>query len=119
MYNLYHEEIMEHARNPLHKGVCENATHTHKGVNAGCGDEISLSMVVSDGIIESMCFDGEGCALSLAACDMLAGAIKGKNVEDVLRMSPKDIYDMLGVSVTPSRTNCALLGLRTLHKMLK
>lgn len=119
MYNLYHEEIIEHARHPLHKGVCENATHTHKGVNPGCGDELSLSVNVSGNSIEDMRFDGIGCALSVAACDMLADAVKGKNVEDVLRMSPGDVYDMLGVTITPSRTNCALLGLRTLQKMLR
>jgi nitrogen fixation NifU-like protein len=120
MYNLYHEEIIEHARHPSHRGLCEHATHTKKGVNPGCGDEIMLSMEMSpDGVIKDVRFDGVGCALSVAACDMLAGAVIGKTREDVLRMSPRDVYDMLGVSVTPSRTNCALLGLRTLQTMLR
>lgn len=120
MYNVYHEEIIEHARHPSHSGLCEHATHTKKGVNPGCGDEIMLSMEMSsDGVIKDVRFDGVGCALSVAACDMLASVVIGKTREDVLRMSPGDMYDMLGVSVTPSRTNCALLGLRTLQTMLK
>ena len=62
-------------------------------------------------------FEGGGCAISLAAVDMLLDKIKGMKLGDVKKMSGVDIEKMLGVELTPSRKKCAYLGLEVLKKL--
>ena len=37
---------------------------THEGVNPSCGDELTLSLRVENGVIEEAAFTGHGCAVS-------------------------------------------------------
>lgn len=90
------------------------------GVNPSCGD--ALMMYISfgeDGSIDAAAFDGEGCAISQAAADMLSEKAVGMTRDEVLGLRSEDIYDLLGVSVGPSREKCALLALNALQSAMK
>ncbi|NTV44483.1 MAG: iron-sulfur cluster assembly scaffold protein [Candidatus Yonathbacteria bacterium] len=115
--DIYREQILEHHRSPRHKGRLNRASVSAEGSNMSCGDHLSLSLRWDGKKLVDGRFQGEGCALSLAACDILLDNVIGMTAAKIAALSPGDMYDMLGVAVNPSRTGCALLGLKTLTRV--
>ena len=73
--------------------------------------------LIKKGEIVDAKFEGGGCAISLAAVDMLLDMVIGKKLADVKKMSGTEIEKMMGVELTPSRKKCAYLGLEVLKKL--
>ena len=69
---LYTQIITENSRSKENRHPVEGATHSLEGVNPSCGDELTLSLRVKDGVIEEAAFTGHGCAVSQASADMMA-----------------------------------------------
>lgn len=116
---LYKENILDHYKHPRNKRVLENATATHAGRNPLCGDAITVSMVVKDGKIVDIAFQGTGCAISQASMSMLSDEIKGKSVDAVRALGKDDIVALLGIQIGSVRLKCALLGLRTTQEAIE
>lgn len=85
--------------------------------NMVCGDRLKISARMEKGIIKEAKFEGGGCAISMAAVDMLLDEIIGKKLSEVKKMKGETIEKMLGVQLTPSRKKCAYLGLEVLKKL--
>ncbi len=84
---LYREVILDHYRNPRRKGVLEG-DHIHaEGQNPSCGDEFSLDLAVEDGKIIDAAIQGIGCSISQASGSMMAEAIVGKALDEVLDLT--------------------------------
>jgi len=116
---LYKENILEHYKHPQNKGALDPCDFTEKGVNPSCGDVLTLCVVVKDGKIENISFDGEGCAISIAGASMLTEFAKEKTVKKLQKMEESAMFDMLGVSISPGREKCALLAYGALQKIVK
>jgi nitrogen fixation protein NifU and related proteins len=131
---LYRQVIMDHYKNPRNKGTLEDGALTINMNNPTCGDRIQLHLKVEDGKIESAKFDGEGCSISLASASMMTQAVKGKSVEDAVKLA-KIFYDMMlgndyddesfdlgdiealqGVSKFPARIKCATLAWKAMEQ---
>jgi len=113
---FYQKVLMDHYKNPRNKGRVENCNFSSGKDNPACGDIISITGTINDGIIKEICFEGSGCVVSMASVSMLTEKCKGMPVEDVLAMTKDDIVDMLGMKLGPNRLQCALLCLEALHK---
>ena len=87
---FYNEILTEHNIRPFHKKKLENPDFTLEGVNPSCGDDIILALKVDDGIITDGAFEGDGCAISQASCDMMLDLIIGKPKEETLELA--DIF---------------------------
>ena len=88
MGNTFYNEILtDHNMNPIHKKKLENPTMTLEGVNPSCGDDIILSFVVEDGVIADGGFEGDGCAISQASCDIMLDLCIGKPVDEAKRLA--------------------------------
>jgi cysteine desulfurase/selenocysteine lyase len=111
---MYQEIILDYYKNPRNKGVIENADIVSRDVNTLCGDAISMTLKVEDGIITNVKFEGDGCAISLAATSMLTELVLGKPVESVKDITRDQILEMLKIPISPARVKCALLGLKVL-----
>ncbi len=118
MNNIYQELILDHYRNPRNHGTLTKPTHTAIALNPSCGDKLQMDIQVKNGIIGEVKFSGVGCAISQASASLLTESIKGKLVVKALAMEPKDILDLLGITLSPSRIKCGLLSLETLKKTL-
>ena len=79
---IYTTALMDHNAHPDYKYEMDDATHTHEGINPSCGDELTLSLRVENGVIEEAAFTGHGCAVSQASADMMADVITGETVEE-------------------------------------
>jgi nitrogen fixation NifU-like protein len=118
MDDLYRDYILEHYRHPHNFGVLETPTASYEGSNPLCGDRITMMLGISDGIVREVAFTGRGCAISQASASLLTDEIKGKTVEEVERMTPEDVLDLIGIDISPARLKCALLSLDTVAHAL-
>jgi nitrogen fixation protein NifU and related proteins len=118
MDDLYRDYILEHYRRPHNFGVLEAPTASYEGSNPLCGDRITMMLGISDGIVRDVAFTGRGCAISQASASLLTDEIKGKSVEEVERMRPDDLLELIGVDISPARLKCALLSLDTVAHAL-
>jgi len=122
--SLYREEILDHYRNPRNFGKLDQAKIKIRETNASCGDQIDINLNLKEGknktrIVEDIKFEGEGCAISLAAASMLTEAVKGKQITEVEKLADEDVFNLLGGKVNPGRVKCATLALVALKKALK
>ena len=84
-----------------------------------CGDEVTVSVRFGpDDVIESVGFEGRGCAISQAATSMLTEIVVGRTAQDVASMPKEELLDEIGIPLTPVRLKCALLGLGVLKVAL-
>ena len=115
MDDLYREIIIEHYKNPLHKGRIEKSDYGFEDENPLCGDHIHIDLQVDaeQNVIDAK-FDGQGCAISVASADLLLDSVIGKNIEELKGLGKQDILDMLGIELSPVRLKCALLSLKVL-----
>ncbi len=82
---LYQQLILEHNRNPRNFGPLSNATHSARGQDALCGDDLLIELrVESDRIVEAG-FSGEACAVTKACASLLTEWLPGCSKADVER----------------------------------
>jgi nitrogen fixation protein NifU and related proteins len=115
MDNLYRDFILEHYRNPHNKGVLDPHDLHFADSNPTCGDEMSMTIVISDDQIADVAFDGRGCAISQASASILTDELRGMTLEQVREMDPKAVLEALGVPIGPARLKCALLSYKVLQ----
>ena len=83
LQDLYQALILEHSRSPRHFGPLAEATHTADGINALCGDKLRLYLKVGeDRRITISCFEGSGCAVSVASASMMTDGMTGLCVDE-------------------------------------
>jgi nitrogen fixation protein NifU and related proteins len=116
--SFYREQIMDHYRNPRFHGRLDAPTGSFEELNPLCGDMIHIDVVVADGRVADARFDGHGCAVSQASASMLLEEIVGKPVEEAAAYSRDDLFELIGVPLSPARMKCALLPLAVLRAAL-
>jgi nitrogen fixation protein NifU and related proteins len=133
--NMYQEIILDHYRNPHHKGLRDPYDAEVFHVNPTCGDEVRLrvSLKGADGagepVVEDVSYESLGCSISQASASVMSDLVIGKPVSEALRIGEKflelmqskgqlepdedvleDAVAFAGVSKYPARIKCALLG---------
>lgn len=121
--DLYRDNILDHYRNPRNFGTLNNPDNNAEESNPLCGDKIAVQVKFKKGreekmSIEEIRFSGEGCAIAMASASMLTEKVTGMQIDDVKKMKTKDILEMLGIELTPTRLKCALLSLEVVQKTL-
>lgn len=135
--DLYQELILDHNRRPRNFGVLEAPDREAHGHNPLCGDRWTVTLHVDDGLIRDVRFTGAGCAISKASASLMTEAVRGRSVDDALRLfdrfqavfqtpldCPVDDTDIgklsvfSGVREFPMRVKCATLAWHTLKAAL-
>jgi len=116
MDDLYKEIILDRYKNPNNLGTIKGGIQVEE-VNALCGDKIKIWLEVEKGIISDAKFQGSGCAISVAATDILMDMIKGKEIIDVQQMSGAEIEKEIGIELSSVRKRCAYIGLEAIKKI--
>ena len=91
----------------------------HKEANHSCGDSIEVSLRFNGDTIADYSFSGQGCAISMAAADMLGDRIIGISCEEAAKITNEDVYEMLGIEISLHRSKCALISLEAIRKGLQ
>ena len=131
--SLYQEIILDHYRNPHHKGLREPFDAQVHHVNPLCGDEVILRVALKDAggepAVADVSYDALGCSISQASASVLADMVIGKTVREAMGINGAflalmqsqgqaepdedllgDAIAFEGVSKYPARIKCALLG---------
>ncbi len=135
--DLYQQVILEHYKKPRHKGKTSPIHRQQRGHNPSCGDTIELTVQLNEtgDRIEDVKFEGEGCAIAMASADLMADALRGKQIDEALAMVkrfqgmmkgedefPKELRKlnvMQGVAQFPVRIKCANLSWHTIKAALE
>ena len=116
---MYREVILDHYKSPRNHGILDPNDAVAEGQNPLCGDEVTVSVRFSDGdIIESVGFEGRGCAISQAATSMLTDLVKGRSAQEIAVMQKEELLEEIGIPLSPVRLKCALLGMGVLKVAL-
>lgn len=112
--------ILDHYHHPRKKGSCEDANIIQKGGNPECGDSVVIFIKTDDeGLIEDICFTGEGCIISQAATSVIMEMLDGKHITEIERINQNAIIELFGKELAITRPRCITLGLSTLKKALR
>ncbi len=134
--NIYNEVLLDHNLHPIHRCELKCATCSVNGINPSCGDQLTLHLVMENGIIKDGSFTGVGCAVSQASTDIMLDLIIGKTSEQAKHMH--DLFSKMisgeitneeleeleeagalqNISKMPARVKCAKLGWNTLEMAL-
>jgi nitrogen fixation protein NifU and related proteins len=131
--SLYQEIILDHYKNPHHRGLREPYEAEVHHVNPTCGDEVTMRVHLSgtgeDAVVEDVSYDAEGCSISQAATSVMTDLVIGRPLADALAVHEsfltlmqsrgtvdpdeevlEDGIAFAGVAKFPARVKCALLS---------
>ena len=114
----YSEEVREHFTNPRNVGEIENASGVGTVGNAKCGDIMRIYLDVDDNqIIRDCKFKTFGCGAAVATSSMATEMIKGKSIQEALKLTNKAVMEALG-GLPPVKVHCSLLAEEAVHAAL-
>lgn len=133
---LYRTLIKEHSKNPSNKRTLIDATGEMELFNPSCGDLVVVQFKLKNEIISDVCFEGQGCAISMASASMMTELMQGKTLSEAQKLierfyelvqgneeinidSLKDAVYLQGVSKFPTRIRCATLSWHALEQGLE
>ena len=127
--SLYQEIILDHYKHPHHAGLREPFEAQVHHVNPTCGDEVTLRVHLSEGVVQDVSYDALGCSISQAAASVMSDLVIGKTVDEAMEIHGEfltlmqgkgtvepdedvleDAIAFAGVAKFPARVKCALLS---------
>ena len=87
----YSEKVMDHYRNPRNVGKIDNADLIGEAGSLACGDSLKLYIKLENGIIKDAKFQTFGCGSAVASSSILTEMIIGKSLEEVKKITNKEI----------------------------
>ncbi len=115
---MYSEKVMEHFSNPRNVGEIVNPSGVGTVGNAKCGDIMRIYMDINEtGIIQDVKFKTFGCGAAVATSSMATELVKGKNVQEALKITNKAVMDALD-GLPAVKVHCSLLAEEAIHAAL-
>ncbi|HTG43315.1 MAG TPA: SUF system NifU family Fe-S cluster assembly protein [Verrucomicrobiae bacterium] len=135
LQDLYQEVILDHSKSPRNFLKLDVANRIGEGHNPLCGDRVTVYLLLENGIIQEVSFQGEGCAISKASASMMTECLKGKSREEALAVFRKfhemtttgtenadelgKLAAFAGVNKFPARVKCATLPWHAIATILE
>ena len=126
---LYEEVILDHNKNPKNFGSMPDADVVQEGYNPLCGDSFKIYLKLDGDTVQSVSFEGHGCAISKASASLMTTLVKGRKrskveelfhvFQEMLKSDPESPLDteklgklkvFSGVREYPVRIKCATLA---------
>lgn len=128
---LYQEALLSHHKKPCGYNVHVDMTHSMRGDNPACGDEITVNTQIENGKIKALAFTGDSCAICRASASLMCQQLPELDVTQALKLVENisinfaknieftDVFSPLNsIFSLPIRQQCALLPWRTLRKVI-
>jgi len=106
---MYTDKVMDHFTNPRNVGEMENPTAVGTVGNPKCGDIMKIYLKIENDVIVDVTFKTFGCGAAVATSSMATEMIKGKTIEEALKLTNKDVLDALG-GLPPAKIHCSVLA---------
>ena len=117
MNSPYNEKVMDHFMNPRNVGEIENPDGVGKVGNPACGDIMEMFIKVEDGVIVDAKFKTFGCGAAIATSSMATELIKGKRIEDAIKLTNEKVTSALG-GLPKVKRHCSVLAEQALQSAL-
>lgn len=114
---MYSDKVMEHFSNPRNVGEIENPDGEGSVGNPVCGDIMKLTIRVEGDRITDVKFKTFGCGAAIATSSMVTEMVKGKTIEEALKISNKAVADALD-GLPPQKMHCSVLAEEALKKAI-
>ena len=115
---LYSEKVMDHFTNPRNVGKIDDADGIGQVGNPKCGDIMRMYIKVRDGIITDVKFNTFGCGSAIATSSIATEMIKGKPIEDALKLSNKAVVEALD-GLPAYKLHCSVLAEEAVRAAVK
>lgn len=115
---IYSQKVMDHFKNPHNQGSIENADAVGEVGNPTCGDVMKIYLKIEDNKIKDIKFETLGCAAAIAVSSALTDMVKGKTINQALKITKDKIVKELG-GLPDAKVHCSMLGIDALHKAIE
>jgi len=131
---VYSKKLMKYFKKPKNVGKVKNANAIGEAGNPLCGDMMKMYLKIrgdkkagkADGareqggkgaVIEEAKFETLGCAAAIAMSDRVIELVKGKSLDKVKKLKPKDVAE--GFGLPKAKVHCSVLGIEALKDAIK
>jgi nitrogen fixation protein NifU and related proteins len=105
----YSEKVMDHFMHPRNMGEIEDADGVGEVGNPACGDVMKLYLKIENDKIVDVKFKTFGCGAAIASSSMTTELIKGKTIEEAIKLSNEAVSEALG-GLPPAKEHCSVLA---------
>ena len=107
---MYNDRVIKEFSNPQNVGELKDANAVGQVGNASCGDIMKIFMKINDeNIIEDVSFQTFGCAAAIATSSVATSMIKGKTVDEALKITNAQVVEELG-GLPAQKLHCSVLA---------
>ena len=114
----YSEKVLEHFTNPRNVGAMENPSGVGEVGNAKCGDIMRYYLKIEDDIVTDISYETFGCASAIASSSMASEMIKGKSVDEALKLTNKAVAEALE-GLPAQKMHCSVLAEEAVKKAIE
>ena len=111
----YTKKVMDHFKNPHNQGVIKSADAIGEAGNPVCGDVMKIYLKIKNNVIKKATFETFGCVSAIASSSILTEMIKGKTIEEALKITKQDVIDALE-GLPQIKIHCSVLATEALAK---
>ena len=115
---MYSEKVLAHFKHPHNQGAIKNADAVGQVGNPVCGDVMKIYLKIEDDKIKKVSFETLGCAAAIAVSSALTDLVKGKTLDQALKVTKDTIVKDLG-GLPAVKVHCSMLGVEALHEAIK
>jgi len=118
MSDMYTKKVMDHFRNPRNMGKMKNPDGIGKVGNPTCGDVMAIYIKVKEDRIADIKFQTFGCTAAIASSSIATELVKGKTLDEALKLSRDDVAKELG-GLPAIKMHCSNLAADALREAIK
>lgn len=116
---MYDKKTMDRFKSPQFSGEMKDADAVGQEGNVKCGDIMKIFLKIDDSeTITDIKFQTYGCVAAIASSDAMCELVKGKKVDEAMKLKSSDIVKELG-KVPPVKVHCSVLGTEALHNAIQ
>jgi nitrogen fixation NifU-like protein len=114
----YGPKVIEHFTQPRNVGEMKDADGVGKAANDVDGDLVIIYVKVKEDIIEEIRFQTYGCAAAIASSSMFTEMVKGKRLEDALKIDKQEVAEAFQQGMPVNKVECSVLAPEALRNAI-
>ena len=114
----YSKKVMDHFAHPRNVGELPDANAVGQVGNQKCGDIMKMMMKIENDVIVDVKFQTFGCGAAVATSSMATELVKGKTIQEALKLTNKAVMEALG-GLPPVKVHCSVLAEEALHAAIQ